>query len=152
MTSEDLSASTLLISAVAPSAHKESRERAKGSQIETISRCYCAVRNASHPIFVGVMSRSHLFSQALLLAVPCTLLVGAYRIGLFDGAANSSRNCRRRARGGEDPAGDALSPSSLEEEEYEEVERVLSLWFDGSTADNHRTKWFAQVCVWACGG
>lgn len=25
------------------------------------------------------------------------------------------------------------------------VERVLSLWFDGSTADNHRTKWFAQV-------
>lgn len=27
----------------------------------------------------------------------------------------------------------------------EAVESVLAFWFDGSTADNHRTKWFAQV-------
>ena len=25
------------------------------------------------------------------------------------------------------------------------VESVLSVWFDGSTEENHRTKWFAQV-------
>ncbi|CAM9295701.1 unnamed protein product, partial [Ectocarpus sp. 8 AP-2014] len=29
-------------------------------------------------------------------------------------------------------------------DEEEEVESVLSVWFDGCTADNHRTKWFAQ--------
>lgn len=26
-----------------------------------------------------------------------------------------------------------------------DVERVLSVWFDGSSTENHRTKWFAQV-------
>ena len=105
------------------------------------------------------MSRSRLLSQAVLLAVPCTLfVVGTYRLGLFVGATTSDRDRRRRARGGdEDPPGDVLSPSSSGEEEDEEVERVLSLWFDGSTTENHRTKWFAQVwlcvvcCVWGLG-
>lgn len=96
------------------------------------------------------MSRYNVLPQVVFLAVPCTLfVVGAYRLGLFVGATTSDRNRRRRARGGEGLSGDVLSPSSSgeEEAEAEEVERVLSLWFDGSTTENHRTKWFAQVCV-----
>ncbi|CAM9958666.1 unnamed protein product, partial [Ectocarpus sp. 12 AP-2014] len=38
----------------------------------------------------------------------------------------------------------AADESRRHDEEEEEVESVLSLWFDGCTADNHRTKWFAQ--------
>lgn len=89
--------------------------------------------------------------QALLLAVPCTLfVVGAYRLGLSVGANTSRGSRRRKARVGEDLSGDVLSSSSFREEkdddDDDEVERVLSLWFDGSTTENHRTKWFAQVC------
>lgn len=41
---------------------------------------------------------------------------------------------------------DVAAGESRRHDEEEEVESVLSLWFDGCTADNHRTKWFAQVC------
>eukprot|EP00752_Nemacystus_decipiens_P010432 g9296.t2 len=60
--------------------------------------------------------------------------------------ANAARdgNRRRRARGDVDPSGDVSTRSPSGEEEDEEVDRVLSLWFDGSTTENHRTKWFAQ--------
>lgn len=101
-------------------------------------------------VLLGLMGRSHVLPQALLLVMPCTLLcacVAAYRMGLSANPTTSRRDCRRRARGGSDLAGEMLSSSFGEEGEEDEAERVLSLWFDGSTTDNHRTKWFAQVCV-----
>lgn len=43
-----------------------------------------------------------------------------------------------RKRGG-------ASRSGVGDEGIAEAESVLSFWFGGSTADNHRMKWFAQV-------
>lgn len=85
--------------------------------------------------------RSHkaVAMQTLLVVLPCTAVVAAaaYRRGLHKGAARAGEVGSRASvvRGGVREA----------EDEEEEVERVLSVWFDGSIADNHRTKWFAQV-------
>lgn len=54
-----------------------------------------------------------------------------YRRGLVKGNAV-------KKRGG-------ASRSGVDDEGIAEAESVLSFWFDGSTADNHRMKWFAQV-------
>lgn len=96
-------------------------------------------------------SRSHqavVAMQTLLVVLPCTAVISmavaaaAYRRGLSKGAALAGEGGGRAAgmRGG---VCDTTDEEEVEEER--EVERVLSVWFDGSTADNHRTKWFAQV-------
>lgn len=95
---------------------------------------------------IGMASRSHkaVAMQTLLVVLPCTAVISAavaataYRRGLSKGAALAGE-------GGGKGVGvpDGVCPT--EEEDEQEVERVLSVWFDGSTADNHRTKWFAQV-------
>ena len=83
----------------------------------------------------------------MLLVLPCWALISAvvaaaaYRRGLDKGAA--VLGSRRGERGG-GVAVDVADPTDITQEEVA-VESVLSLWFDGSTADNHRTKWFAQV-------
>ena len=92
-------------------------------------------------------SRSHraVAMQTLLVVLPCTAVISAvvaaaaYRRGLSKGAGLAGEGSGKA---------DGVSGggcSTVQEEEEKEVERVLSVWFDGSTADNHRTKWFAQV-------
>lgn len=57
----------------------------------------------------------------------------AYRTGVEKGAAGDSGR------------GDGVATVDVRWGADEDIERVLSFWFDGSSHDNHRTKWFAQV-------
>lgn len=83
----------------------------------------------------------------MLLVVPGCALVSAvvaaaaYRRGLAQGAAVAQEDGNEAGRG----AGDLASSFDSTQKGEAEWESVLSVWFDGSTADNHRTKWFAQV-------
>ena len=98
-------------------------------------------------ISIHMASRSHkavVAMQTLLVVLPCTAVISAavaaaaYRRGLSKGAALAGEGADRAT-------GVSRSVCFTEEEDEKEVERVLSVWLDGSTADNHRTKWFAQV-------
>lgn len=86
--------------------------------------------------------------QALLLLLPCTLFsavvaAAAYRRGLAKGAAAAAANSSsKEERSGET----SLYGDGCDTADEAAVESVLAVWFDGSTAENHRTKWFAQVC------
>lgn len=84
--------------------------------------------------------------QSLLLLLPCALVsaavaTAAYRRGLARGADGAGGSRDKDGRAVYVPGG----IGAMDEEEA--AESVLSMWFDGSTADNHRTKWFAQVCL-----
>lgn len=87
----------------------------------------------------------------LLLLVPCALIsatvaAAAYHRGLAKGVAAGASSSEGGGRGLADDLPCGVIDDAVEgADEMAAVESVLSVWFDGSTADNHRTKWFAQV-------
>lgn len=77
-----------------------------------------------------------------VLVSTVTVATVLHRRGLAKGA--------RERKSTEDTPADKGDTNASKEfpgctEAMEEAESVLALWFDGSTTDNHRTKWFAQV-------
>lgn len=75
----------------------------------------------------------------------------AYREGVAKGtrcAADDGHSCSSAGGGRGGRTGNDGTVVDAKGGGKEDVERVLSLWFDGSSHDNHRTKWFAQV--WYC--
>lgn len=92
--------------------------------------------------------------QALRLLLPYTvlstvMLVAAYRKGLAAGSAATDDAADSRSDKGDNRAIEASPGTEMMDDDgdmEDDVERVLDMWFGGATADNHRTKWFAQVC------
>lgn len=89
-------------------------------------------------------------TSATLVVIPCCITLvatitafAAYRRGLAAATAGSGVHALGARK---DPNEGNSSGSSNETATMDGmVERVLSVWFDGPTAENHRTKWFAQV-------
>lgn len=89
-------------------------------------------------------------TNSALVAIPCCITLvatitafAAYRRGLAAATTGSGVHALGAKK---DPDGWNSSSSSNETTTMDGmVERVLSVWFDGPTAENHRTKWFAQV-------
>lgn len=96
------------------------------------------------------IGKSHILAKQVSLLTLWTLAsaaiaVIAYRRGQVKGACasgsrvnglHSTRDSPEKGDGGDD-----------DNEDIGSAESVLSLWFDGPTAENHRTRWFAQVCA-----
>ena len=85
---------------------------------------------------------------ALWALTAAAMAVVAYKEGVAKGsrcAADDGHSCSSAGGGRGERKGNGGTIIDSKGGENEDVERVLSLWFDGSSRDNHRTKWFAQV-------
>lgn len=95
------------------------------------------------------LSGKHI-SLAALWTVASAVVAGvAYQRGLNHAASKSARVgddlvARRQRDAAWGEGGEGGDETRLGEN-HEDIERVLSFWFAGSTRDNHRTKWFSQV-------
>lgn len=91
-------------------------------------------------------------TSSTLVVIPCCITLvatitafAAYRRGLV--AATTGSGVHALSAKKDPDEGNKSSSSSNETATTMDgmVERVLSVWFDGPTPENHRTKWFAQV-------